>query len=699
MADTEPSITAQPVKLAEASEGNDEEASPPKSPSRRPTSPRKEPSGSPEKSGKKKKKESFQWNTPADEFAEDVGSEDEGEYDDDAGGGVGEGEGEEGGFSFEITVNRGGKDDIDEDMARFLAEYSGAGMPKVHPRDDKPIYKPKNRYPCPKCPRVWNFPWELRRHVLTHYRQVERAQASTFKCDDCGKGFQWKRDLAQHRRLHTGEKLLVCSVCNKKFTTRQALLHHVVVHTGEKPFQCALCGNRFTQPANLRTHMKKKHEESDARTSKCPHCNENLPSIVQMHQHIIEDHQDVVAEQREKQEMTRLAKMRAKEEREILREENRRKREESKKRNVDYHNFKACKGMQEWEINYEFHIGEGLARGVDWDRTPSNAELICEICDRVFAWRYELMFHNLCHKTDENGLARNRVCPECDTAFKVPIGLKHHLLLHTGELPFLCLHCWRSFSSHIDLKLHIRKEHLFHLEPLEKKPVIKKYTPRIKTEKPPRARKPKSEKMAAATAMVQGQQIILGGDQSEAMQLMVANQDGENQTIFVDSDGNVVQAGDQDMIVVIQSDDALDQSQGLVVLDPSQLQQMVGADGTPITVVQTEGGETMTVVAADADQAVAAVSAAGEAVAPGTIITTADGQQHTVVSADDNTAIAVSTDANGGGVDPLVESEAAAQFANGAGTDIADSKLGIIAAAAEKAAAMETENSAEDISG
>lgn len=66
--------------------------------------------------------------------------------------------------------------------------------------------------------------------------------------------------------------------------------------------------------------MKKKHEESDARTSKCPHCNENLPSIVQMHQHIIEDHQDVVAEQREKQEMTRLAKMRAKEEREILRE-------------------------------------------------------------------------------------------------------------------------------------------------------------------------------------------------------------------------------------------------------------------------------------------------------------------------------------------------------------------------------------------
>ena len=77
-----------------------------------------------------------------------------------------------------------------------------------------------------------------------------------------------------------------------------------------------------------------------------------------------------------------------------------------------------------------------------------------------------------------------------------------------------------------------------------------------------------------------------------------------------------------------------------------------------------------------------------------TWVTTADGQQHTVVSAGDNiaAAIAVSTDANGG-VDPLVVSEVA-QVANGGGVDIAETKLGIIAAAAEKAAAMETENSA-----
>ena len=75
---------------------------------------------------------------------------------------------------------------------------------------------------------------------------------------------------------------------------------------------------------------------------------------------------------------------------------------------------------------------------------------------------------------DDDGNPKNRVCPECETVFKVPIGLKHHLLTHTTELPFLCLHCWRSFASHIDLKLHLRREHLFHLDVPSQSPNVTK---------------------------------------------------------------------------------------------------------------------------------------------------------------------------------------------------------------------------------
>lgn len=318
-------------------------------------------------------------------------------------------------------------------------------------------YPSKQKFPCPKCPKIWNWPWELRRHLMIHFKPQKLNTANSFPCtfEGCDKKFQWKRDMKQHERIHTGEKLLVCSVCEKKFTTRQALLHHVVVHTGERPFQCAVCGNRFTQPANLRTHVKKRHNYSveSNKQNKCEYCGEPHASIVGLHQHLLEDHPQQVQEERELLAREKAEKLAEKMRIQKAKDERRLQREKKGKKSK----------LKEWEMDYEFYIGEGLVRGVDWDRTPSNGEIACGQCDRKFGWRYEIMFHGLCHLMDGEGSAKNKVCPECDTPFKVPIGLKHHLITHTGETPFLCLHCWKSFSSHIDLKLHIKKEHLMHL--------------------------------------------------------------------------------------------------------------------------------------------------------------------------------------------------------------------------------------------
>merc|ERR1719233_926441 len=217
-------------------------------------------------------------------------------------------------------------------------------------------YPSKQKFPCPKCPKIWNWPWELRRHLMIHFKPQKLNTANSFPCTyvGCDKKFQWKRDMKQHERIHTGEKLLVCSVCEKKFTTRQALLHHVVVHTGERPFQCAVCGNRFTQPANLRTHVKKRHNYSveSNKQNKCEYCGEPHASIVGLHQHLLEDHPQQVQEEREllareksDKLVERMRQQKAKEERRILKDK---KSKKSK--------------LKEWEMDYEFYIGEGLVR-------------------------------------------------------------------------------------------------------------------------------------------------------------------------------------------------------------------------------------------------------------------------------------------------------------------------------------------------
>ena len=55
-----------------------------------------------------------------------------------------------------------------------------------------------------------------------------------FACDICGKSFQQKVHMTDHRRIHTGGKLYECAFRNNTFSDISVLAKH----TGERPYEC-----------------------------------------------------------------------------------------------------------------------------------------------------------------------------------------------------------------------------------------------------------------------------------------------------------------------------------------------------------------------------------------------------------------------------------------------------------------------------
>jgi DNA-directed RNA polymerase subunit RPC12/RpoP len=119
-------------------------------------------------------------------------------------------------------------------------------------------------YHCAECGKNLNSPYTFYWHIRIH--TGERM----FTCHLCGKRFRVNQGLARHlRETHDGIKNVACDLCGRMFSTRRNVEDHRRIHTGERPYVCNVCGKTFKQKASLFVHNR---THTDVFPFKCGHC-------------------------------------------------------------------------------------------------------------------------------------------------------------------------------------------------------------------------------------------------------------------------------------------------------------------------------------------------------------------------------------------------------------------------------------------
>lgn len=138
-----------------------------------------------------------------------------------------------------------------------------------------------------------------------------------FVCDNCDKGFRFKRDLAEHMKchmnvesrekfpcfhcdskflslcslknhFHTFHSAVVeehhCDVCAKIFRSRLKLNQHILVVHNKGTFDCEVCSKSFRVKYNLQKHTRKEHGEKE----KCSVCGKFVAKGRHMREHMLQ---------------------------------------------------------------------------------------------------------------------------------------------------------------------------------------------------------------------------------------------------------------------------------------------------------------------------------------------------------------------------------------------------------------------------
>ncbi|CAG0886011.1 unnamed protein product [Cyprideis torosa] len=271
---------------------------------------------------------------------------------------------------------------------------------------------------------------------------VELEQVpNRIKCPVCQKTFSSSQTLAQHVRIHTGERRYVCNVCEQRFSEFGTLQTHERVHSGERPFECPICSQTFSDHSSLWRHKKLHDLSTPSELFDCAVCKRQFNRRDHLSRHL----------------QGHLAK-------------------KSYVCNVCSKHFADGSSLRRHELLHSgirpFQCNQCSKTFVEsgalkvHQRTHSKEKpFSCEVCNRAFTHSSNLNKHRKTHTPQKE---RSFACGPCNKSYvsektlkaheKAVHGKQHHKT-PPGEVVGTCDICGATFMSKHSLILHTRYVH------------------------------------------------------------------------------------------------------------------------------------------------------------------------------------------------------------------------------------------------